>query len=110
MGRNMRWGLIEWWMQRLSAVGISVFALPVLSLWYGGYLPDDYSWYQWLASPTGKLLTLIGLFGFALHSRLGMWVVITDYVPKRWQKQMTTLLDIWLLTLTVYGLHLIWVL
>lgn len=106
----MRWGLIDWWAQRISGIFLALFALPLLSNWYLGYLSDDYSWYQWLSQPEIKALTLLGLFGFAVHARIGMWVVMTDYLPRRWQEYAIQLLNIWILVLSIWGLYLIWVL
>lgn len=103
-------GLRDWQLQRLSAMLIAVFALPMLSLWFLGYLVEDYDWYLFLSSYLGRGLSLLGLFGYVIHARLGMWVVITDYVPRSYQRIVIWLLDIWLLALLITGLGLFWVL
>lgn len=106
----MRRGLLDWRLQRLSAMFISIFAVPVLGLWFSGYLVTDYDWYVLLSSIEGRVLTLIGLIGFAVHSHLGLWVVLTDYCPRDWQTVVMFFIDMWLCTLFGYGLYLLWIL
>jgi len=109
-GANMvNKGLNDWWMQRISASLISVFALPVLVMWFGGWLLDDNDWYLFLSSTLGQILTVIGIVGFALHSRIGLWVVITDYIPRSYQKLVVGLINTWLLALVIWALYLVWI-
>ncbi len=102
-------GLNDWWIQRISASLISVFALPVLIMWFGGWLASANDWYLFLSSTLGQVLTVIGVIGFALHSRIGLWVVITDYIPTRMQSPVIWLVNSWLLSLVVWALHLVWI-
>ena len=103
-------GLQDWWMQRISASFLSIFALPVLVMWFGGWLAESYDWYIFLSSHLGKVLTAIGLIGFGLHVRIGLWVVITDYVPRSLQTVVNVLSHLWILGLVAYGAYLIWIL
>ncbi len=107
---SMHSGLKDWWMQRISAVMVSVFALPVLVMWFGGWLDQDYVWYTFLSSLVGKTITLIGLLGFALHIRIGLWVVITDYVPRAMQAMIIWVINTWIFGLFVWGGYLLWML
>ncbi|MEC7030256.1 MAG: succinate dehydrogenase, hydrophobic membrane anchor protein [Pseudomonadota bacterium] len=101
-------GLSDWWMQRISSILISIFALPVLGLWFAGRLVGPEDWYDFLSSSFGLSLTLIGVIGFVLHTRIGLWVVITDYVPRHYQTFATWLMYIYLAGILAWALYLIW--
>lgn len=77
---SARSGTHHWWMQRVTAV-----ALVPLMLWFGisiarmsamGY---DAA-LAWLRSPVNAVLMLCCLFALFYHAKLGMQVVIEDYV------------------------------
>jgi succinate dehydrogenase / fumarate reductase membrane anchor subunit len=76
-------GVSHWWRQRLTAV-----ALVPLTLWFIWSLFDIGSLtyasvHAWLAMPShaAGMALLVGVW--ALHSQLGVQVVIEDYVPAR---------------------------
>ena len=101
-------GLRDWWMQRISASLISIFVLPLLVLWLGGWLVGAGDWYDYLSSSAGIILTILGLLGFVLHARIGLWVVITDYVPRQFQMITTWIMTVYLLALAGWALYLVW--
>ena len=101
-------GLHDWWIQRLSALLISAFVLPTLFFWLVGWLPDAAAWYDFLMIPWVKGLTLLGLTGVLLHSWIGLWVVATDYVPRRIQGFVLGFLHAWLSAYYLIGIYLIW--
>lgn len=105
----MKSGLNDWRWQRISAVMIAVFAVPILTEWFCRCLITDFDWYRMLETDIGRVLTLCGLIGFSIHSYLGLRVVITDYVPRELQESALVLLVNWVGILFVYGLYLIWV-
>jgi succinate dehydrogenase / fumarate reductase membrane anchor subunit len=79
---SARDGTDHWWSQRLSAVGLLLlgtwFLVSLLRLPAFGYADV----HQWLARPwNGTLLALLVLT-LALHSSLGIQVVIEDYVHR----------------------------
>lgn len=102
-------GLNDWWIQRISASCISLFVLPMLVLWLGGWLNQADDWYAFLASVPGKALTLLGIIGFLLHARIGLWVVITDYAPKRFQGLAIGLMTLYLLAVVFWAVYLVWI-
>ena len=105
----MKGGLFDWWAQRISAVFISLFVLPAIGLWFLGYLPSSFDWYLWLSLPAIKILTALALLGYAVHIRIGMWVVITDYVPKCFQMASHWVADAIILLHVLVGTYLIWI-
>jgi succinate dehydrogenase membrane anchor subunit len=83
-------GVGHWWMQRVTAV-----ALVPLTLWFAwsllGLRLQSYDDVRgWLGQPWVAVPTILLLITLALHSKLGVQVVIEDYVHGKGGK--TTLL------------------
>jgi len=83
-------GVGHWWMQRVTAV-----ALLPLTLWFvwsllGLQLQSYDEMRGWLGQPWVAVLTILLVITLAWHSKLGVQVVIQDYVHARGAK--TTLL------------------
>ena len=83
-------GVGHWWVQRVTAV-----ALIPLTLWFviallGKPLQSFEAMRGWLAQPWVAVLTILLIMTLAWHSKLGVEVVIEDYVHGKGSK--TTLL------------------
>jgi len=83
-------GVGHWWMQRVTAV-----ALLPLTLWFvisllGQSLQSYDAMRGWLGQPWVAVLTILLVFTLAWHAKLGVQVVIEDYVHGKAAK--TTLL------------------
>jgi succinate dehydrogenase membrane anchor subunit len=83
-------GVGHWWMQRVTAV-----ALIPLTLWFAiSLLSRQLHSYEamrgWLGQPWVAVLTIVLVFTLAWHSKLGVQVVVEDYVHGKGAK--TTLL------------------
>ena len=83
-------GVGHWWVQRVTAV-----ALIPLTLWFvitllGKPLQSYEAMRGWLAQPWVAVLTVLLIMTLAWHSKLGVEVVIEDYVSGHGAK--TTLL------------------
>ena len=83
-------GVGHWWMQRVTAV-----ALVPLTAWFaisllGQPLQSYDAMRGWLGQPWVAVLTILLVFTLAWHSKLGVQVVIEDYVHGKGAK--TTLL------------------
>jgi len=83
-------GVGHWWQQRVTAI-----ALVPLTLWFvigllrrNATKPEDMQ--AWLSHPWSALLALLLVVTLAWHSKLGVQVVIEDYVHGKGAK--TTLL------------------
>lgn len=79
-------GSHHWWWQRLTAV-----ALIPLSIWFvfgllctlnGTYVEAT----QWIAKPHVTVLMIAFISALFYHLKLGMQVVIEDYVHQEWVK------------------------
>ena len=74
-------GVSHWWWQRLTAL-----AIVPLSLWFMYALltlmlePEMVPVAEWLASPVNALVTILLLAAGFFHAKLGIQVVIEDYV------------------------------
>jgi succinate dehydrogenase / fumarate reductase membrane anchor subunit len=88
-----REGVSHWWLQRLTAV-----ALVPLTLWFiWSVLTIDSlahaSVHAWLAMPLHALGVILLMSTLALHSLLGVQVVIEDYVHQHTLKVLALLLS-----------------
>ena len=86
-------GVGHWWVQRLTAV-----ALIPLSLWFLVSLLtlgslDHAAVIDWLASPMSAVLTMLLVLTLAYHSKLGVQVVVEDYVHHHGLKLATLILS-----------------
>jgi succinate dehydrogenase / fumarate reductase membrane anchor subunit len=83
-------GVGHWWAQRVTAVAL----LPLTAWFVISLLRHDLQSYEamhgWLSRPWVAVLSLLLVSTLAVHSRLGVQVVIEDYVHARAAK--TTLL------------------
>jgi succinate dehydrogenase / fumarate reductase, membrane anchor subunit len=73
-------GVEHWWIQRLTAV-----ALVPLCLWFVASLvslagADWETAYLWMGSPSGAVPMILLLVAGLWHTKLGLQVVIEDYV------------------------------
>ena len=74
-------GVSHWWLQRVTAVAI----IP-LSLWFicslisGLLSPNVIKVAEWFASPVNTIMMIMLLGSVFAHARLGLQVVIEDYV------------------------------
>jgi succinate dehydrogenase / fumarate reductase, membrane anchor subunit len=86
-------GVHHWWVQRLTSVALIPltiwFAVAVLSLPLG----DRASVAAWVASGWTPLLLILFVLVTTWHSRLGVQVVIEDYVPHAGTKTFVLILS-----------------
>jgi succinate dehydrogenase / fumarate reductase membrane anchor subunit len=76
-------GVEHWWMQRVTAVG-----LVLLTLWFLVSLLrlEDLSYglvTAWLAKPVNAVLAILLVATAAYHSKLGVQVVVEDYIANK---------------------------
>lgn len=79
-------GVHHWWLQRLTAIAL----IPLL-LWLIFSLPTlvslDYAQAKdWLSQPLNAFMAVLLSWILAIHARLGVQVILEDYVSTRWQE------------------------
>ncbi len=89
-------GVEHWWGQRLSAV-----ALVALGLWFVLSLIrlDDMSYatvVSWLQAPVASILMILTLLTALYHSKLGVQMVVEDYVHQPALKVSTLVLSVFI--------------
>jgi succinate dehydrogenase membrane anchor subunit len=87
-------GVGHWWLQRVTAV-----ALIPLTLWFvlsvlGKPLQSYDAMRGWLGQPWVAVLTILLVTTIAWHSKLGMQVIIEDYVHGKLAKTTLLLLSV----------------
>ncbi len=79
-------GVEHWWLQRLTSIALVPlvlwFAASLVALTGAGY--DEVR--AWIAAPVPAVLTVLLLAVTFYHLKLGLQVVIEDYVPVVWHK------------------------
>ncbi len=85
-------GVGHWWSQRVTSV-----ALVILGLWFISALLrlDDFSYpivTAWIAKPVNSVLLILLVATAVYHSKLGVQVVVEDYVEHHGGKIVTMLL------------------
>ena len=89
-------GVGHWWVQRVTAV-----ALIPLTLWFvvallGKSLQSYEAMRGWLGQPWVAVLTILLITTLAWHSKLGVEVVIEDYVHGKGSKTTLLLLSVFI--------------
>lgn len=96
--------VLHWWMQRITAVVLVPvviwFAFAVAMLGSASYQTVA----SWLQSPVVAILLILFIVATFYHIKLGMEVIIDDYV-RGWQKTASLiLLDVICVVLTLVGI------
>jgi succinate dehydrogenase / fumarate reductase membrane anchor subunit len=87
-------GVGHWWVQRVTSV-----ALVPLTLWFAiSLLAHSLQSYEamrgWLAQPWVAVLTLLLVLTLAWHSKLGIEVIVEDYIHSKFAKTSLLMLSV----------------
>jgi succinate dehydrogenase / fumarate reductase membrane anchor subunit len=102
-------GLQDWLLQRLTALVLIAYLL-----FLGTYLylhsPMDFSVWQALFQTIGmQIATFIVLLSIGIHTWLGLWMIITDYIkPKALRLAVTSILVLIMLSYLIWGIIILW--
>jgi len=79
-------GTDHFWMQRLTAIA-NIVLTPVLVYSIVTHVGQDHQTVKsFLGSPFIAILMMLFILSGVIHMRLGMQVIIEDYVHSEWQK------------------------
>ncbi|MEE3002911.1 MAG: succinate dehydrogenase, hydrophobic membrane anchor protein [Pseudomonadota bacterium] len=102
-------GYKDWVWVRISAIVFLVYSLAVRYYWtlYPQALLND--WRVFILNPYMKVLGTIALVSFVIHSWIGLWTVITDYLKPVVLYRLAIILVLALLFANfVFGIVVLW--
>lgn len=73
-------GVEHWWAQRLSAVALALLGLWLVFAFIGLADFRHDTVVNWLQAPSASILMILTLLTLGYHSKLGVQIVIEDYV------------------------------
>jgi succinate dehydrogenase / fumarate reductase membrane anchor subunit len=79
-------GTHHWWMQRLSAIALTVPMIYLLCNIDHIVSPDYAAFLAWLKQPAPAIALVLFIVSSFYHAALGLQVVIEDYVHTRWME------------------------
>lgn len=104
-----RTGARDWIWQRVSAVIICLYAIPLLSYWLLNPDAGYKNWYAYLMHPLNRVLGLLCVLAVIVHAAIGLWVVVTDYVkPKMLRKVVVICMHTLLLLEAIWAVVILW--
>ncbi len=106
LGRN---GVHEWLLVRASAIVICLYIIYILGfILFADAITYDV-WRGFFALPMTKVFTLLTLFSILVHTWIGMWQVLTDYIkPLALRLLLQLAIVIVLLVYLLYGTVVVW--
>lgn len=106
LGRN---GVHEWLLVRASAIVICLYIIYLLGfVVFADSLTYDV-WRGFFALPMTKVFTLLTLLSVLVHTWIGMWQVLTDYIKLLALRLLLQLaIVIVLLVYLLYGTVVVW--
>lgn len=106
LGRN---GVHEWLLVRASAIVICLYIIYMLGfIVFADNLNYDV-WRGFFALPMTKVFTLLTLFSILVHTWIGMWQVLTDYIkPVALRLSLQLAIVVVLLVYLLYGTVVVW--
>jgi succinate dehydrogenase / fumarate reductase, membrane anchor subunit len=75
-------GLKDWVLQRVSAVVIFLYAVFLTGFFWSHPSLSPQDWMALFAHPWMKIVSLFVLILMLVHARIGIWIVLTDYIHK----------------------------
>ncbi|UTW55043.1 succinate dehydrogenase, hydrophobic membrane anchor protein [Kordiimonas sp. SCSIO 12610] len=73
-------GTHHWWVQRVTAIANLPLVLFMVISFVGNAGKGHAEWVAWLQQPVVAVLTILFVLNITYHMRLGLQVVIEDYV------------------------------
>lgn len=107
LGRN---GVHEWLLVRASAIVICLYIIYLLGfILIADTLLTYDVWRGFFATPMTKVFTLLTLFSILVHTWIGMWQVLTDYIkPLALRLLLQLTIVIVLMVYLLYGTVVVW--
>lgn len=102
-------GLTDWFIQRVSALVVTIFTIFMVCYLLFNPQIDFNTWHSLFHSPVMSVFTVITLLAFLAHAWIGMWTVLTDYIkPFALSLLLQTGLILLLLSYLVWVVMVLW--
>ncbi len=113
LGRS---GLVDWVVQRVSAVVLTAYTAVLLVFLIGCPDVSFDTWSQLFSQLWMRIFSLIALLSTIAHAWIGLWAVLTDYITNRLMGPKATVLRGLILsvyavvcvTMLVWGVEILW--
>src|SRR5689334_6981671 len=74
-------GLRDWLVQRVTSVILTVYLVFLLGFMVLNPGLDYFTWQGLFISEWMRVFSLLALLSLTLHAYVGLWTIITDYLP-----------------------------
>ncbi len=102
-------GLRDWIWQRISAIVLAIYFIFLMSFLVTHPQLNFETWAGLFENFWMKLASSMVIVFLIIHSWIGIWIVITDYVKPLWLRlSMQSLILFSLLGLLIWGLAIFW--
>ncbi len=98
-------GTHHWWVQRVTAIANLPLVIFMVVSFVGNAGKDHAAWTAWLSQPLVSVLVILFVANFCYHMRLGLQVVVEDYVHDHGAK-IATMLFITFATILIASLSI----
>ncbi len=111
--RGSKRGLIDFIVQRLTAIVIGIYVIHLVVIFALNGDMDYEAWRSYFTSGYSLLLSTLTVLAIALHAWIGMWTVGTDYIrgegiAKTFRLTYQGLIGVALVFFLIWSLGLIW--
>lgn len=73
-------GTHHWWLQRVTAIANIPLVIFMVISFVGNVGKSHAEWVAWLKQPLASVLVILFVANFVYHMRLGLQVIVEDYV------------------------------
>ncbi|WP_417462514.1 succinate dehydrogenase, hydrophobic membrane anchor protein [Kordiimonas sp.] len=79
-------GTHHWWLQRVTAIANIPLVIFMVISFVGNVGKSHAEWVAWLKQPLASVLVILFVANFVYHMRLGLQVIVEDYVHDKGTK------------------------
>ena len=102
-------GLYDWMVQRVTAVYLILYFIPLLYLLLTSDASSYFIWKGLFQHVWMKVATIVALFAISFHAWVGLWTVFTDYVKcSKVRLSLQALVIFGLVVYVIWGVLAVW--
>lgn len=92
-------GLLHHRLVKFTAIINLIYLSYVIGSLFIGNFPFKYHWQQ--------IALIVFIVNMSFHARLGLWAIITDYIPEKFQQLLLRLVELYLLLILIWVIILV---